>query len=73
MAGGSGGHGASLAIWVMVYAAIAGTIVGGIALIYWSWPMFWAGIGVFVGGCIGAYFAGIMDAVSEFGAAPEPE
>jgi hypothetical protein len=72
MAGGSGGHDASLAIWIAVYVAIAGTIVGGIALIYWNWPVFWVGIGLFVAGCVGGYFAGIMEAVSEFGPTPEP-
>ncbi|HVV13694.1 HGxxPAAW family protein [Amycolatopsis sp.] len=71
MAGQSGGHNASLAIWLTVYVAIAGTIVGGIALIYWNWPLFWVGIGLFVLGCLAGYFAGIMEAVSEFGAATD--
>ncbi|HVY09397.1 MAG TPA: hypothetical protein VHB18_04560 [Mycobacteriales bacterium] len=49
---------------------IAGTIVGGIALIEWNWPGFWVGIGLFVGGSIWAWLAGIMESVSEFGPGP---
>jgi hypothetical protein len=60
-------HGASRTIWAAVLVIIAGTIVGGIALIYWNWPMFWIGVGVFVAGCVGGYVAGIMDTVTEFG------
>ena len=71
MTGQSGGHDASAAIWVATFVIIAGTIVGGIALIEWNWPAFWIGVGLFVAGCIGAFFSGIMEAVSEFGPAPE--
>jgi hypothetical protein len=46
---------------------IVGTILGGIALIYWNWPLFWVGVGLFVLGSVGGYFSGIMDAVTEFG------
>jgi hypothetical protein len=66
MAGESGGHDVSPAIWVATFVVIAGTIVGGIALIEWNWPMFWTGVGLFVIGCIGGFFAGIMEAVTEF-------
>ena len=71
MAGQSGGHDASAAIWASVFVIIAGSIVGGIGLIEWNWPMFWVGIGLFVGGSIWAWLAGIMESVSEFGPAPE--
>jgi hypothetical protein len=60
------GHGASGAIWFATAVIIAGTIVGGIALIEWIWVMFWIGVGLFVAGCVGGYFAGIMDSVTEF-------
>ena len=69
-AGGHGmagnGHGASGATWLATAVIIAGTIVGGIALIEWNWVMFWIGVGLFVAGCIGGYFAGIMESVTEF-------
>ena len=67
MARESGGHEATLGVWIATFVIIAGTIVGGIALIEWNWPGFWIGTGLFVAGCAGAYFAGIMENVSEFG------
>jgi hypothetical protein len=73
MAGESGGHDVAPAIWVATFVVIAGTIIGGIALIEWNWPIFWVGIGLFVAGSIGGYFAGIMEAVTEFGPAPGHE
>jgi hypothetical protein len=73
MSSESGGHDVAPGIWVAVLVIIAGTIVGGIALIEWIWPMFWIGIGLFVGGSIAAYFLGIMDTVTEFGPAPSHE
>lgn len=66
------GHGASAAAWVATAVIIVGTIVGGIALIEWNWPMFWTGVGLFVAGCVGGYFAGIMESVTEFTPAPSP-
>jgi fatty acid desaturase len=60
------GHGASGAAWAATVVIIVGTIVGGIALIYWNWLMFWIGVGLFVAGSIGGYFAGIMESVTEF-------
>lgn len=71
MAGSSGvdkaGHNATVGAWVATAVIIAGTIVGGIALIYWNWPMFWAGVGLFVLGWIVGYATNIMGAVSEYG------
>jgi hypothetical protein len=71
MSSESGGHDVAPAIWAAVIVIIAGTIIGGIALIEWMWPLFWIGIGMFVVGSIAAYVLGIMDTVSEFGPAPE--
>jgi hypothetical protein len=71
MSGEVSEHDVAPAIWVAVFVIIAGTIVGGIALIEWMWLMFWIGIGMFVVGSIAAFFLGIMDTVSEFGPAPE--
>jgi hypothetical protein len=69
MAGGTGGgHGATTGVWIATAVIMAGTIVGGIGLIEWIWPMFWVGVGLMVAGCVGGYFANIMDMVSEFGA-----
>jgi hypothetical protein len=67
MAGDSGGHGASLGVWIAVALIIAGSIVGGIGLIEWIWPMFWTGVGLMVLGCVLAYFNDIMSMVTEFG------
>lgn len=67
MAGSSGGwHGASIGAWLSTVVILAGTVVGGIAIIFWNWPMFWAGVGVFVAGWIGAYLSNIMNAVQEY-------
>jgi hypothetical protein len=62
-----GGHGANLGVWIAVALIIAGSIVGGIALIEWVWPVFWVGVALMVVGCVLAYFNDIMSAVSEFG------
>jgi hypothetical protein len=66
MAEETGGHDASPGIWVSVVVIIAGTILGGIGLIEWVWPMFWVGIGLFVLGCVAAALLGIMEAVDEY-------
>lgn len=67
MAGESGGgHGATMGVWIAVAVIIAGSIVMGIGLIEWIWPMFWAGAALMVFGSIGALFAGILDSVTEF-------
>jgi fatty acid desaturase len=60
------GHGANAAAWIACAVIMVGTVVGGIALIIWNWPLFWTGVGLFVVGGIGGYFAGIMDSVSEY-------
>jgi fatty acid desaturase len=60
------GHGASTAAWVACAVIMAGTVAGGVALIIWNWPLFWTGVALFVLGCIGGYFAGIMESVSEY-------
>jgi hypothetical protein len=54
-------------VWFTTFVIVAGTIVAGVALIEWIWPMFWVGIAMFVLGGIGALAAGVMDEVSEFG------
>jgi hypothetical protein len=74
MAGESGGfHGASASIWAAVAVVIAGSIVMGVALIEWVWPVFWVGAGLVVAGCVWAAAAGVMDSVSEFTVISSPE
>jgi hypothetical protein len=63
------GHGASLAAWAACAVIMIGTVIGGVALIIWSWPLFYTGVGLFIAGAIAGYFAGIMDSVSEYAAA----
>jgi hypothetical protein len=70
MARESGGHDATVGVWIATFVIIAGTIMGGIALVFWNWPLFWVGVALFVGGSIGAWLLGIMETVSEFGPAP---
>jgi hypothetical protein len=65
--GGGGGHGASMKSWLAAAVIVIGFTVGGIAIIYWNWPVFWAGVGVTVLGCIFAAAAGIMNEVTEYG------
>jgi ABC-type multidrug transport system permease subunit len=60
------GHGASAAAWAACVVIMVGTVLGGIALIIWNWPLFWTGVALFVLGSIGGYFAGIMDSVTEY-------
>jgi hypothetical protein len=62
-----GGHGAKVGSWVACLVMLVGTIVGGLALVYWNWPVFWAGVGVFVVGVIFARVVNIMDDVTEYG------
>jgi hypothetical protein len=74
MAGDSGGgHGATTGVWIVTAVIMIGTILGGIALVIWNWPLFWVGVGLMVAGCIGAYFANIMDMVTEYSPAPSRE
>jgi hypothetical protein len=67
----AGGHGATMGVWIATAVIMIGTVVAGVALIYW-WlgVVFWIGIAMIVAGCIGGYFANIMDMVTEFG--PQP-
>lgn len=68
MAGNSGGgHGATSGVWVAVAMIIAGSIAMAVALIEWVWPVFWIGTALVVVGVLVAYFADIMDMVTEFG------
>lgn len=64
---GGGGHGASMKSWVAATIIVAGFIVGGVAIIYWNWPIFWIGVGIAVVGCVFAAAVGIMDEVTEYG------
>jgi hypothetical protein len=64
---GGGGHGASLKSWVAATLIVIGFIVGGVAIIEWNWPIFWAGVGIAVAGGIFGAATGIMDEVTEYG------
>lgn len=66
----SSSHGASVGSWVACFVIIIGFIVGGVALIYWSWPFFWVGVGIVVVGCVIARAVNIMEDVSEYGGRP---
>jgi len=63
----SGGHGASLKSWLVCLVILAGFVIGGIALIYWNWPVFWAGVAVAVVGCVLGWMVNIMEDVTEYG------
>jgi len=65
--GGGGGHGASMKSWLAATVIVIGFIVGGVAIIYWNWPIFWTGVGIAVLGCILAAAVGIMSEVTEYG------
>jgi hypothetical protein len=63
--------------WLAALVILAGFVVGGIALILWNWPMFWAGVGVVAVGCVFGWAVNIMEDVTEYGGAqsggdPEP-
>lgn len=64
---GGGGHGASTKSWVASAVIVAGFIVGGIAIIYWNWPVFWVGVGLAVVGVVMGALSGIMEEVTEYG------
>lgn len=53
--------------WLVCLVMLIGFIVGGIALIYWNWPAFWAGVGIFVLGAILGWAVNIMEDVTEYG------
>ena len=52
--------------WLAVAVICSATVIGAIALIEWIWPMFWAGVALFVAGWIFAVRTNIMGAVSEW-------
>lgn len=64
---GAHGHNTTPMAWVIVVEMIAAFIVGGIALIYWNWPLFWASIGMLALGIIVGWMIGIMEMVTEYG------
>ena len=68
----SGEHSAPLSVWVAVSLIIAGSIVSGIALIEWIWPVFWVGDGLMPACSSLGYFFNIMDQVSEYSFATTP-
>jgi fatty acid desaturase len=61
------GHGASVQAWLACLVILAGFIIGGIALIYWNWAVFWVGVGVAVVGVVYARLINIMEEVTEYG------
>jgi hypothetical protein len=68
VAGNAGaGHGVSVGSWVACLIIVAGFALGGVALIIWNWPMFWAGVGVVVIGCVVGRAVNIMEDVLEYG------
>jgi hypothetical protein len=74
MAGDSGGgHDVTTGVWIASAVIMIGTILGGIALVIWNWPLFWVGVGLMVAGCIGGYFTHMMDMVTEYAPAPARE
>lgn len=68
MAGNADGHGASIGSWIACFVIIAGFVIGGLAMIYWNWPLFWVAVGVVVVGCVIARASHIMEDVMEYGA-----
>jgi fatty acid desaturase len=62
-----GGHGASIKSWIACLIIVVGFVLGGVAMILWNWPMFWAGVAIVAVGCIFARAVHIMDDVSEYG------
>lgn len=57
---------ATPAVWVATGVIMAGTVVGGVALIEWWWRLFWTGVGIFAAGWIVAWKLDIMDSTSEW-------
>jgi len=62
-----GGHGASVKSWVAATVIMIGFALGGVAMIFWNWPLFWASVGIVVVGCVFARAVHIMEDVSEYG------
>jgi hypothetical protein len=65
--GAGGGHGASMKSWFAAAVIVIGFIVGGVAIIYWNWPIFWVGVGIVVVGSVLGAAVGIMNEVTEYG------
>lgn len=65
--GAGGGHGASMKSWLAATVIVIGFVVGGVAIIYWNWPIFWVGVGIVVVGSILGAAVGIMNEVTEYG------
>jgi hypothetical protein len=63
-------HAATPRQWIAVGIIMGGSILSGIALIEWVWPAFWAGIALMVAGSLMAWWARVMDAVSEWSPPP---
>lgn len=59
-------HSATVWNWTAVVVICGATILGGIALIEWVWPLFWAAVGLAIGGAVFAWRTGIMAATSEW-------
>lgn len=53
--------------WFAATVIVIGFIVGGVAIIYWNWPIFWIGVGITVIGSIFGAAVGIMNEVTEYG------
>lgn len=66
-------HNTTAVIWCCVATIAAGSIVSGIALIEWLWPMFWAGIAMMVLGSAAALKLNIMEATSEWVPTDSPQ
>jgi hypothetical protein len=53
--------------WIAATVIVVGFVLGGVAVILWNWPMFWAGVGIVVLGAVFGAAVGIMDDVTEYG------
>ena len=53
--------------WLVCLVIIAGFALGGVALVYWNWPLFWAGVAVAVIGFFLGWAVNIMEDVTEYG------
>jgi hypothetical protein len=59
-------HASTVANWIAVALITGATLLGGVALVLWNWPLFWTAVGLFAGGIVGAWRGHIMDAVSVY-------
>ena len=59
-------HAATAANWIAVAVITGATMLGGVALILWNWPLFWAAVALSAGGIAGAWRSNIMNAVSVY-------